>query len=245
MLVGHVEGFEVVLVVLDLRPFEHLVAEPREDRLDFLAHQAERMAMAERRRPPRQRDVHRPGRPPRGRRAHLALGERLLDARLQRVDQLAEGAPIGWRQRRQLPHQIRPAGPTCGRSSRCAVPSRAAARAGADAVSSSVFRWRKCITSGAANPSVYIKDIDYNEKGQRNKIIYGNDVNTKFYYDKETFRLKRLESKRPNNDPLQDLYYTFDPVGNITHIEDKNIPVVFFDNQKITGSDYTYDAFTA
>ena len=50
MLLGHVEGFEVVLVVLDLRPFEHLVAEPREDRLDFLAHQAERMAMAERRR---------------------------------------------------------------------------------------------------------------------------------------------------------------------------------------------------
>ena len=91
--------------------------------------------------------------------------------------------------------------------------------------------------------TIYIKDIDYNEKGQRNKIIYGNDVITKFYYDKETFRLKRLETKRQNNDPLQDWYYTFDPVGNITHIEDKNIPVVFFDNQKITGvSAYTYDA---
>ncbi|MFN3533304.1 MAG: toxin TcdB middle/C-terminal domain-containing protein [Candidatus Brocadia sp.] len=91
--------------------------------------------------------------------------------------------------------------------------------------------------------TVYIKDIDYNEKGQRNKIIYGNDVITKFYYDKETFRLKRLETKRQNNDPLQDWHYTFDPVGNITHIEDKNIPVVFFDNQKITGvSTYTYDA---
>ncbi|MEK6697724.1 MAG: SpvB/TcaC N-terminal domain-containing protein [Nitrospirota bacterium] len=91
--------------------------------------------------------------------------------------------------------------------------------------------------------TVYIKDIDYNEKGQRNKIIYGNDVITKFYYDKETFRLKRLETKRQNNDPLQDWYYTFDPAGNITHIEDKNIPVVFFDNQKITGvSTYIYDA---
>ncbi|MBI3398310.1 MAG: insecticidal toxin complex protein [Deltaproteobacteria bacterium] len=94
-----------------------------------------------------------------------------------------------------------------------------------------------------ANPSPYIKDIDYNEKGQRNKIIYGNDVITRFYYDKETFRLKRLETKRQNNDLLQDWYYTFDPVSNITHIEDKNIPVVFFDNQKITGvSTYTYDA---
>ena len=101
-------------------------------------------------------------------------------------------------------------------------------------------------TVAHANPSVtatYIKDIDYNEKGQRNKIIYGNGVITRFYYDKETFRLKRLESKRKNNDPLQDLYYAYDPVGNITHIEDKNIPVTFFNNQKNTGiSTYTYDA---
>lgn len=91
--------------------------------------------------------------------------------------------------------------------------------------------------------TIYIKDIDYDEKGQRNKIIYGNNVTTDFYYDKETFRLKRLESKRKNGDPLQDLYYTYDPIGNITHIEDKNIPIVFFDNQKIAGvSTYTYDA---
>ena len=96
---------------------------------------------------------------------------------------------------------------------------------------------------GDANPSAYIKDIDYNEKGRRDKVIYGNDVTTRFYYDKETFRLKRLESKRQNNDPLQDWYYTFDAVGNITHIEDKNIPVVFFDNQKVSGiAEYSYDA---
>ncbi|PGT56988.1 SpvB/TcaC N-terminal domain-containing protein [Bacillus thuringiensis] len=99
------------------------------------------------------------------------------------------------------------------------------------------------IQTGTATSSVYIKGIDYNEKGQRNKIIYGNDVITRFYYDKETFRLNRLETKRQNNDPLQDWHYTYDPVGNITHIEDQNIPVVFFDNQKITGvSTYTYDA---
>lgn len=94
-----------------------------------------------------------------------------------------------------------------------------------------------------SSPTIYIKDIDYNEKGQRNKIIYGNNVISQFTYDKETFRLIRLETKRQNNDPLQDWRYTFDPVGNITHIEDKNIPVVFFNNQKIEGiSQYTYDA---
>jgi RHS repeat-associated protein len=91
--------------------------------------------------------------------------------------------------------------------------------------------------------TVYIKNIDYNEKGQRNKITYGNNVTTRFYYDKETFCLKRLETKRQNNEPLQDWHYTFDAIGNITHIEDKNIPVTFFNNQKITGmSEYTYDA---
>ncbi|MCS3795320.1 SpvB/TcaC N-terminal domain-containing protein [Niastella sp. OAS944] len=94
-----------------------------------------------------------------------------------------------------------------------------------------------------AETVTYIKNIDYNEKGQRSKIVYGNDVTTRLYYDKDTFRLKRLESKRMNNDPLQDWYYTFDPVGNITHIEDKNIPIAFFDNQKVTGiSEYSYDA---
>jgi RHS repeat-associated protein len=94
-----------------------------------------------------------------------------------------------------------------------------------------------------AETITYIKNIDYNEKGQRSKIVYGNDVSTNFYYDTNTFRLKRLESKKKNNDPLQDWYYTFDASGNITHIEDRNIPVHFFDNNKVTGTlEYTYDA---
>lgn len=96
---------------------------------------------------------------------------------------------------------------------------------------------------GAAAASIYIKNIDYNEKGQREKIIYGNDVSTKFYYDKETFRLKRLESNRLMGDRLQDWRYTYDPVGNIIHIEDKVAPVVFFRNNVVAAqSNYTYDA---
>jgi RHS repeat-associated protein len=91
--------------------------------------------------------------------------------------------------------------------------------------------------------TTYIKDINYNEKGQRNKIIYGNNVETRYYYDKETFRLNRLESKRQNDDPLQDWYYTYDPAGNITHIEDKNTPDIFFKNKKISCvSNYIYDS---
>ncbi|HEY0426484.1 MAG TPA: SpvB/TcaC N-terminal domain-containing protein [Pyrinomonadaceae bacterium] len=93
------------------------------------------------------------------------------------------------------------------------------------------------------NTEFFVKNIDYDEKGQRRRIRYGNDVTTNYFYDKETFRLVHLETKRQTGDPFQDLYYTFDPVGNITHIEDKNIPDVFFDNQKIEGvASYTYDA---
>ena len=91
--------------------------------------------------------------------------------------------------------------------------------------------------------TTYIKDIDYNEKGQHNKVIYGNDVITRFHYDKETFRLKRLESNTKENQSLQDWSYTYDPAGNITHIENKCTREHFFDNKKITGlTQYTYDA---
>ena len=96
---------------------------------------------------------------------------------------------------------------------------------------------------GGAVAVTYINNIDYNEKGQRESITYGNDVVTKFNYDKETFRLNRLESKRQLGDRLQDWHYTYDAAANITFIEDKDVPVVFFDNAKVTGlCEYTYDA---
>jgi RHS repeat-associated protein len=95
----------------------------------------------------------------------------------------------------------------------------------------------------AAAPVTYLRNIDYNAKGQREAIEYGNGVVTTFHYDRDTFRLNHLVSRRSNGDPLQDLHYTFDPSGNITHIEDKSIPVVFFGNQMITGvNTYSYDA---
>jgi RHS repeat-associated protein len=93
------------------------------------------------------------------------------------------------------------------------------------------------------NTEFFVRNIDYNEKGQRSKIRYANNATTNYFYDKETFRLTRLETKRQNNDALQDLYYTYDPTGNVTFIEDKNIPEVFFDNQKVAAvGSYTYDA---
>lgn len=89
----------------------------------------------------------------------------------------------------------------------------------------------------------FVKDINYNEKGQRRDVTYGNNIKTTYAYDKETFRLLHLQTKKANGKLLQDLYYTYDPVGNICQIEDKAIPTVFFNNFVIEPINrYTYDA---
>ncbi len=95
-----------------------------------------------------------------------------------------------------------------------------------------------------------VKDIDYNAKGQRTKIDYGNNVKTTYTYDPDTFRLARLLTIRTgfNEDEdqsAQDLRYTYDPAGNITYIYDhadiQNI--IYFSNQRVEPSaDYVYDA---
>jgi len=90
---------------------------------------------------------------------------------------------------------------------------------------------------------VFVKDINYDEQGRRTDIRYGNDIRTKYRYDPETFRLLHLQSRKTTGELLQDLYYTFDPVGNITEIEDQAIPTVFFNGQKIMPTaGYHYDA---
>jgi RHS repeat-associated protein len=104
------------------------------------------------------------------------------------------------------------------------------------------------VTQTSIAEKLFVKDIDYDAKGQKKKIIYGDKTNsnlatTMYDYDEETFRLIHLKTTKANGDVLQDLYYTYDPVGNITEIEDKAIPVKFFNNQKIEGkASYSYDA---
>ena len=89
----------------------------------------------------------------------------------------------------------------------------------------------------------YVKNIDYDAKGQRMRIQYGNDVTTRYTYDKKTFRLTRLRSsKNGGTETLQDITYTYDPVGNITQIYDIAQDVVFRNNSIIRPKqEYTYD----
>ncbi|EPC01623.1 hypothetical protein L861_16525 [Litchfieldella anticariensis FP35 = DSM 16096] len=88
-----------------------------------------------------------------------------------------------------------------------------------------------------------ISNIDYNEKGQRLRLELGNGVVTHYQYDSHNFNLLRISSRTAGNQLLQDLHFTYDATGNVTHIQDSAVPLQFFNNQFISGlSTYTYDA---
>jgi RHS repeat-associated protein len=91
--------------------------------------------------------------------------------------------------------------------------------------------------------------IEYNARGQRLSIAYGNAVLTGYAYDPQTFRLASLTTTRPgtfatSQQSVQDLAYYYDPVGNVTQIADSADiqDVIFFRNQRVEPSaSYTYD----
>ncbi|MEG3838645.1 SpvB/TcaC N-terminal domain-containing protein [Microcoleus sp. herbarium14] len=87
-----------------------------------------------------------------------------------------------------------------------------------------------------------VTNIDYNAKGQRTQIEYGNGAKTEYTYDEKTFRLTHLKTTR-GGAVLQDLFYTYDPVGNITRIRDDAQENTFFNGQVVLPHcDYIYDA---
>jgi RHS repeat-associated protein len=113
---------------------------------------------------------------------------------------------------------------------------------------------RGTLANGQPVWTPFVTNIDYNAKGQRTIIQYGNSAVTAYEYDAKTFRLTHLKttltagqnglSAQIFKDPalMQDLQYTYDPVGNITWIEDAALKTVFNANQQVdSAADYTYD----
>ena len=85
---------------------------------------------------------------------------------------------------------------------------------------------------GEAVPTPFVTNIDYDAKGQRVFIEYGNSTKTNYDYDPLTFRLTHLETLRAT-EHLQDLSYTYDPSGNITHIQDDAQQEIYFNNHLV------------
>jgi RHS repeat-associated protein len=107
--------------------------------------------------------------------------------------------------------------------------------------------------------AVGVANVDYDAKGRRLRIDYANGTGTFYGYDPLTFRLTQLLTRRnaaafPADDPqppipgwpgrqVQNLHYTYDPSGNITHIQDDAQQIVYFKNKRVEPSnDYVYDA---
>jgi RHS repeat-associated protein len=115
------------------------------------------------------------------------------------------------------------------------------------------------LRSGEAAPprTTPIQEIRYNVRGQKEFLALGNGTLTQYEYDPQTFRVRQIQTTRPaaaggfpgRRSNLQDaaivqqLLYTYDPVGNITEIEDQAYEPVFFQNQVVEPhSRYEYDA---
>jgi RHS repeat-associated protein len=95
---------------------------------------------------------------------------------------------------------------------------------------------------GVAEATMFIEHIDYNARGQRTRICHGNGSVCEYTYDPFTFRLTSLVTLRGRR-KLQDLRYTYDPIGNPTLIRDDAQQRAFFRNHVVGPSaSYRYDA---
>jgi RHS repeat-associated protein len=108
---------------------------------------------------------------------------------------------------------------------------------------------------GAQMATPFVTNIDYNAKGQRTLIEYGNNAKTSYEYNRFTFRLIHLRTTRPtvgnglvsqlfdDASVVQDLHYHYDPAGNMTRLADKALARLSNDGPADNGPcDYSYDA---
>jgi RHS repeat-associated protein len=120
-------------------------------------------------------------------------------------------------------------------------------------------RLRDQLAEGVPVWTPFVTGIDYDAKGRRSLVRHGNGVETAYGYDPLTHRLVRVRTTRdasafPDDRPeppspgwpgglVQDLQYTYDPVGNVTSIRDDAQQRVFFSNRRVEpSSEHTYDA---
>lgn len=97
--------------------------------------------------------------------------------------------------------------------------------------------------SSRTTPQTLVNDIAYNAYGQVEQETAGNGVISTLKYRAEDGRLLRLHAAREAGEPLQDLRYTYDPVGNVLSIEDAALPIRYFANQRVEPINrYDYDS---
>lgn len=90
----------------------------------------------------------------------------------------------------------------------------------------------------------YVSSITYDASGNRLAVQYAGGTKTAYSYESTTERLQRLLTTRSGSrSNVQDTWYTFDPVGNLTRCRDYSEEDVFCNNQQVEPvMGYTFDA---
>jgi RHS repeat-associated protein len=99
------------------------------------------------------------------------------------------------------------------------------------------------VTQLGSGARTVIANLDYNARGQRTLCQYGNGTSTTYTYETTTFRLIEVLTLRGTT-KLQDLVYTYDPVGNIAAMRNNADNAPFFSGATVVSGDglYEYDA---
>ncbi|MBK8718436.1 MAG: hypothetical protein IPN32_27470 [Deltaproteobacteria bacterium] len=97
-------------------------------------------------------------------------------------------------------------------------------------------------TAAGTHERVYEAE-DFDHLGRPRSVRHGEHAaRTSFTYDPVTERLLRLQSHGGGHS-LQDLHYSYDPVGNLTQVRDAAQAIVYRDNAALEAvNDYRYDA---
>ncbi|WP_333995501.1 RHS repeat-associated core domain-containing protein [Burkholderia orbicola] len=103
------------------------------------------------------------------------------------------------------------------------------------------------LTLAGGSPQPVLSAIDYSAAGQVLSETAGNGVISTYAYEPQTQRLVQLTVTRPvqaaRTTVLQDLHYTYDPVGNVLGLRDAAQATTYWRNQRVDSTrSYTYDA---
>jgi RHS repeat-associated protein len=88
--------------------------------------------------------------------------------------------------------------------------------------------------SRSGQTTSYVKDVAYDEYGQRAYLKYGNNVTTEYTYHPTRRWLSHIRTVASNGHVFQDMEYTFDKVGNIVRTANTA-------SQKTIVQEYGYD----
>jgi RHS repeat-associated protein len=110
-----------------------------------------------------------------------------------------------------------------------------------------VARARLAFADGSAPELTLLESGTFNARGDRTSALLGNGALVTRSYDPETLRTNQIRTVRADGKPLQDLRYTYDPVGNVTYAVDltqqPGTPTPMLSGATAsTHADYRYDA---